>query len=238
MSGAQTSGRAGSLLGLLREVGLFAGLSDATLGEIARVAYLQTFSPDEHILLKGEPCRAVYFVVEGSVRIYRVSPEGREQVLARLNRGQAFNTVPPFQDSGHSPANAVALTPVTLGVLPKEDFLRIASTSPEFAMAILRDFASRLTVLTNLVESLALYTVQERLARFLLEHVGDPAGEQPGAVVQRKWTQQDIAVHLGTVRDVIGRTLRAFEDAGLIRFERSQILLVDREELERIAGYR
>jgi CRP/FNR family cyclic AMP-dependent transcriptional regulator len=96
---------------------------------------------------------------------------------------------------------------------------------PEVALAVLRDFAGRLDHLTNLVEDLSLHTVRGRLARFLLEHAGEDG-------IARQWTQEEIAAHLGTVRDMVGRALRAFEDAGLVRMERRRIVLLDREGLE------
>jgi CRP/FNR family transcriptional regulator len=67
--------------------------------------------------------------------------------------------------------------------------------------------------------------VRERLARFLLEHV-------EGGQVAQRWTQEEIAAHLGTVRDMVGRTLRAFADAGLLRIERQRIVLLNRPGLE------
>jgi CRP/FNR family transcriptional regulator len=92
-------------------------------------------------------------------------------------------------------------------------------------LAILEDFAARLDHLTNLVEDLSLRTVRGRLARFLL------AQGESGSVT-RRWTQGEIAARLGTVRDVVGRTLRAFADAGLVRMDRQRIVLTDREGLE------
>jgi CRP-like cAMP-binding protein len=100
----------------------------------------------------------------------------------------------------------------------------LVGQSPELALALLQDFAERLDHLTNLVEDLALRTVRGRLARFLLEHAKDG--------VARHWTQDGIATHLGTVRDMVGRTLRAFADAGLVRMDRQRIVLLDREGLE------
>jgi CRP/FNR family cyclic AMP-dependent transcriptional regulator len=96
---------------------------------------------------------------------------------------------------------------------------------PELALAILQDFAARLDHLTNLVEDLSLRTVRGRLARLLLDHAEADA-------VTRRWTQEEIAAHLGTVRDMVGRTLRAFADAGLVRMDRQRIMLLDREGLE------
>jgi CRP-like cAMP-binding protein len=209
----------------LRRISLFAGLSDETLARIANVAVRHTYAPGETIILEGDPCRAAYFVAEGQVRVYRLSPAGREQVLVRLRPGQAFNTVPPFKPHGVNHATVQALTPVTLYAITCEDFHRLVGECPEVALAILRDFAGRLDHLTNLVEDLSLRTVRGRLAHFLLEQA------EAGAVTQR-WTQEEIAAHLGTVRDMVGRTLRAFADAGLVRMDRQRIVLLDREELE------
>jgi CRP/FNR family transcriptional regulator len=200
-------------------------LSDGALARMARVATRHVYAPGETIIMEGVRCQAAYFIVEGQVRIYRLSFSGREQVLARLGPGQAFNTVPPFQPEGLNHANAQAITPATVYAMARDEFLRLVGECPELALAILRDFAHRLDHLTNLVEDLSLRTVRGRLARFLLERA-------EASEVTRSWTQEEIATYMGTVRDVVGRTLRAFADAGLLRMERQRIVLLDREGLE------
>jgi CRP-like cAMP-binding protein len=209
----------------LRRISLFADLSNDTLAHIADAAHARTFAPGEIIIIWGDPCQAAYFIAEGQVRVYRLSPTGREQVLAQLGPGQAFNTVPPFQSGGVNHATVQAITSVTLYTIPCDDLHRLVITCPEMALTILQDFATRLDHLTNLVEDLALRTVRGRLARFLLEHAEADA-------VTRRWTQEEIAAHLGTVRDMIGRTLRTFADAGLVRMNRQRIELLDREGLK------
>jgi len=209
----------------LRRTSLFAGLSGETLARVANVAIRRTHAPGETIIFEGDPCQAAYFVAEGQVRVYRLSPAGREQVLVRLGPGQAFNTVPPFKPHGVNHATVEPLTPVTLYVIAGDDFRRLVGECPELALAILQDFAGRLDHLTNLVEDLSLRTVRGRLAHFLLEQA------ETDAVTQR-WTQEEIAAHLGTVRDMVGRTLRAFTAAGMVRMERQRIMLLDREGLE------
>jgi CRP/FNR family cyclic AMP-dependent transcriptional regulator len=210
---------------ILRRVTLFAGLSDDVLARVASVARARAYSPGEVVIFEGDRCRAAYFVAEGQVRVYRLSPTGREQVLARLGPGQAFNTVPPFYPHGVNHATVEALSPVTLYAVACEDFRRLVGECAELALAILQNFADRLDHLTNLVEDLSLRTVRGRLARFLLEHADS-------IQVTRNWTHDEIAANLGTVRDMVGRTLRAFADAGLVRIERQRILLLDREGLE------
>ena len=209
----------------LRHIPLFADLSDDALARVASVAHSHTYAPGEVIIIQGDPCRAAYFVAEGQVRVYRLSPGGREQVLVRLGPGQTFNTVPPFTPHGLNHATVEALTPVTLYAITCKDLHRLVVECPELALALLRDFADRLDHLTNLVEDLSLRTVRGRLARFLLERAEVDE-------ITRRWTQEEIAAHLGTVRDMVGRTLRAFADAGLVRMDRQRIVLLDREGLE------
>ncbi len=209
----------------LHEIALFRDLSAAALARLAAAGASRSYMPGDIILFQGETNQAAYFILEGMVRVYRLSPQGREQVLTRLGPGQAFNIVPPFLLHSRNHATVSALTPVRLHVVPQGEFQRLATGCPELAQAILAEFAARLDHLTDLVESLSLHTVRGRLARFLLEHA------QNGDAVQC-WTQEEIAADIGTVRDMVNRTLRALADAGLIRLERNVIVLLDRAGLE------
>ena len=209
----------------LSAIPLFAGLSERTRLQLSRVALRRTYAPGTLILLEGEPCTAVFFIVAGQARIYRLSPQGRQQVLATLGPGQGFNTAPPFVSEATNPASVEAIGETTALTLRKDDFLSLVRGCPDLSWAILGDFASRLMHLTDLVEDLALRSVRGRLARFLLE-------QADGAQMPQPWTQDEIAAHLGTVRDVVGRSLRALVDAGLLRMERGRIVLLDREGLE------
>jgi len=208
---------------------LFAGLSEATLGRLSRVAFRRTYASGMLILLEGAPCESVFFIVTGAVRVYRLSPQGRQQILVTLGPGQGFNTAPPFLPEGRTPASVEAIGETTVLAIRQEDFVALARTCADFSWAILQDFAAHLLHLTDLVEDLALRSVRGRLARFLLE-------QADGAYVTRPWTQDEIAAHLGTVRDVVGRALRSLADAGLLRMERGRIVLLDREGLEAEAG--
>jgi len=208
----------------LRRIPFFADLPEDDLARTAHVARARTYAPGETVILEGYPCQAAYFIAEGDVRVSRLSLSGREQVLAQLGPGQAFNTVPAFQAHGMNHATVRALTPATLYTILCDDLRQLVGECPQLALAILHDFAERLDHLTNLVESLSLHTVRGRLARFLLEHAESD--------VAQRFTQEEIAARLGTVRDMVGRTLRAFASAGLLRVDRQRIVLLDREGLE------
>lgn len=210
---------------VLHDIQLFAQLSERALACIAGVVTPRAYPAETLIVVEGEPCEAAYFVIAGNVEVYRMSLQGRQQVLARLGPGQAFNTVPLFQADGRNHASVVARTDVTLYALLKVDFARALRDCPDLALVILQDFADRLTHLTDLVEDLSLHPVRSRLARFLLQQAN-------GSAVTQKWTQDAIAAHLGTVRDVVGRSLRALTDEQLIKLDRGRIVLLDRAALE------
>jgi CRP/FNR family transcriptional regulator len=96
-------------------------------------------------------------------------------------------------------------------------------------LAVLRYLSAEVRRLSDMVEELALHPVRTRLARFLLAQLGESSSTQ-------RWTQQEIAAQVGTVREMVGRTLRAFAEEGLIRRQRGRLVVVDREGLEREAS--
>jgi CRP/FNR family cyclic AMP-dependent transcriptional regulator len=211
----------------LRNSPFFAGLDDGALQDIASHVRERTFSPGQVVIAEGEPCQAVYLVVRGVVRTHRLSPEGREHVLAYLGTGELFNLVPAL-DGGFNLATVEAVTDTTLYVIPCQRFRSVMREHHQVALAVLESLAAEVRRLSDMVEDLALHTVRTRLARFLLAYAEEM---QP----PRRWTQEEIAAHIGTVREMVGRTLRAFVVDGLIRRERGRIVVVDREGLEREA---
>jgi CRP/FNR family cyclic AMP-dependent transcriptional regulator len=209
----------------LRKWPFFSELGEDELAKVASCIYDRTFHRGEVILLEGEAPRAVYFIVHGQVRIYRLSSEGREQVLKRLGPGGAFNLVPVL-GGGPNPSSAIAWTDVTVYAIERGHFLQMVREHPALAVAVLADFAAKLRHMTALVEDLSLRTVGARLAKLLLTQ----AAEEEAA--PRRMTQQEMAAQLGTVREVVGRALAELEREGLIRMERHRIVIVDRAGLE------
>ena len=212
----------------LSQLPFFARLDEDALLEIVPHVQERTFLPGQVILLEGEPCRAVYFVMQGLVRTHRLSLDGREQVLAYLGPGEPFNLVPALNGSSNL-ATVDAVTDTTLYTIPCKHFHLIMRHHHQVALAVLERVAAEVRRLSDMVEELALYTVRTRLARFLL------AQTEGTRTPQRRWTQEEIAAQIGTVREMVGRTLRAFAADGLIRRQRGVIIVVNREGLEREA---
>jgi CRP-like cAMP-binding protein len=214
-------------LAQLRQVSFCAGLPDATVAALAAIAIPLLRPAGTVVQVEGDPAEAMYIVVRGRVKISRIGSNGREQLLNVIPAGGHFNTVPIF-DGGTCPANAQAITDVTLLVLPADAMRRVVELHPPLALALLKEFTGRVRHLVNLVDELSLHTVQGRLAGLLLSQAA--AAEQGDPAAQL--TQAEMAAHLGTVREMVGRALKAFEALGLIRVDRGVITLLDRAGLE------
>jgi len=203
----------------------FNSFGDAAMERIGRDAAEMSFDRGQVIFLEGEPCRGMYVVRTGRVRVFKTSAEGREQVLFIARDGDSFNDVPVF-DGGPNPASAAALDPAVVYLVPRQTLLGLIEGCPA-ARAVIALFAARLRHLTAVVEDLSFRSVLSRLARLLLE----AAGKENGPAPLRQMTQDEMAAMVGTVRDVIGRALRQLESAGAIRLERHRILVVSPEKL-------
>lgn len=211
----------------LTQLPFFAALDDEALLQVAGQVHDMSVSPGQVVVLEGDPCQAVYFPVRGLLRTRRMSADGREQVLSYIGLGGCFNLVSAL-DGGDNVATLDALSEATIYVVPCRAFQRIVAEHQEVSLAVSQYLAGEVRRLSDMVESLALHTVRSRLARFLLERAEGKAPAQ-------RWTQEEIASQIGTVREMVGRTLRAFADAGWIRRERGRIVVVDRQGLQREA---
>jgi CRP/FNR family transcriptional regulator len=213
---------------ILRQTPYFADADQSQLDAVARAVVERSYRRGDPVFLEGHPCEGLYVVKSGRVRVYKISPEGREQVLLIAGSGDTFNEVPVF-DGGPNPASVEALEPTVLLLLPKSALLTMMEAHPEIGRAFMRTFALRIRQLVGLVEELSFKTVTGRVARILLEQLPTSAGE--GGQSPRRLTQREIAAMAGTAREVAGRALKALEHQGAIRIERGRIVIVDRERL-------
>ncbi len=217
-----------SLADFLRSVPYFTALSAEEIKRIENQVLERSFAKGEILFLEGEPCHGLYVVKSGRVRIFKSSPEGREQVLLIARQGDSFNDVPVF-DGGPNPASASALEPSTVYVIPVESLLSLVADCPA-AQAIIKLFAARLRHLITVVEDLSFRSVVSRLAKMLLDLAVIEGGSSPIP----RLTQDEMATIVGSVRDVIGRALRTLEKTGAIKVEGQRILVIDPEKLRRM----
>lgn len=219
----------------LRKTPYFADLGQAQLTTIASAVLQRRYERGDFVFHEGDVCEGLYVVESGRVRVYKISAEGREQVLLIAEAGEAFNEVAVFDD-GPNPASVEALEPTELLLIPKNDLLSIAAAEPEVARAFTRVFASHLRRLAFLVEELSFKTVTGRVARILLEQLPAAGGDAASASAPHRLTQREIAAMAGTAREVVARALKALEQQGALRIERGRIVIADRDLLEQLGG--
>jgi CRP/FNR family transcriptional regulator len=209
-------------------IALFAALPPALQQEISAALGEHTHAPGSLILLEGEPATQLCFVLAGVVRVRQTSSDGRDYVVSHLRAGACCNLVVAL-DGSANPFSVDALSAVRLAVIPRERFAALLRAQPTLALAVAGQLATEVRQLHGQIERLALHNVRARLAHFLLNHA-------ESAAPQHLWTQEAIASHIGTVRDVVGRTLRAFAEEGLLQREKGRLVVTDRAALERVAS--
>lgn len=214
---------------ILSKVPYFSGLDAQSLAEISKAAFPHDFDPGQLVILEGEPAKGLYLVQNGWLKVSKIAVDGREQILQFLGSGEVFNAVSVFTKT-LNPASVTALETARVWVIEREKLLDLLDENPRMARLIIQDLAGRVTHLIALVEDLSLRTVEARLARLLLEQSVE------GKVQRQKWaTQTEMAARLGTVPDVISRTLRKLSERGLIEISRNEIVILNRHQLEVIA---
>ena len=213
----------------IQRIRLFASLTSGAQDRLAATSRTRAYEDGQLLLLEGDQDSPVFFVVQGAVRVFHANPEGREQTVIFLQQGEGFNMPAAFSQAHRAPASAMAVGQVKALLVGRRDFQRLATTVPEIALAVLSDFSDKLYHLTGLAYNLSLRSVRARLARFLLDHVQVPQA------TPIRWTHEEIASQIGTVREVVSRTLQSFSQRGLIQMARQRIVIVDRDELDQEA---
>lgn len=179
-----------------------------------------------HLFDERSPCGAFPLVIEGRVKVVKLSPSGREIVLYRVEPGQSCLLTSSCMLSNRDySATGIAETDVTLVAIPRGTFDALMAGAPGFRDYVHTLFADRIGELMMLVEEVAFRRLDERLASHLLAH-----GPQVTA------RHQDIAAELGSVREIVSRILGDFEERGLVSLGRGRIEVMDRKGLERLAA--
>jgi CRP/FNR family cyclic AMP-dependent transcriptional regulator len=210
---------------LLSSIPLFGGLPAGARSALANVLQDRRYRPGQYLIHQDSAPEGLFIVCEGRVRLARIGPDGREQVLQMVGAGQLFNAEPLF-DGGTTPANARAMSPVRALLLPAAVLVALIGSHPSIALLLLRELSMRQRELVILLEDLHFRSVRARLARVLLREAHDGA-----AAI----TQQELAERAGTVREIVGRTLRDMQQEGLVRLLRGLVTVLDLPRLREVA---
>jgi CRP/FNR family transcriptional regulator len=206
-------------LSALRQNSYFSTLSDKVLNNLARGTNLRLYERGEAICWQGDVCTALYIMARGSVKLFKLSPKGRELIIRVFDEGATFNEVPIF-DNGENPVNVAALEDSHIWVVDAQVIRDCIRQHPEMAQAVILNLTRNLRLLVGAVEELSFYQVTNRLARLISRLPAEQLEVQ-------RITQDELAARLGTVREVVARSLRDLERSGAIRVERRQIQVLN-----------
>lgn len=215
---------------ILRRTPLFANLSPGDLARLGRIVSVRRFAKREAVFRDGERADGFFLVASGSVKVFKLSEEGKEQVLHILEAGQSFAEAVLFE-GGAYPANAEALADSELLFLPKQAFVALLEENPKMSLRMLGSLAKWLRRMTDLVENLALRDVESRLVLYLTEGMRQRGiALVDGAEFDLPVGKNVLASRLGTVPETFSRTLKKLQEQGTIRVQgrRIRILSADR----------
>lgn len=218
---------------VLRKTPLFASLTDDEMRALAARTARQRFQKDEQLFAEGDPCKGLYLVASGKIRIFKLSPSGREQILAVEGPGSSFAELPVF-DGGNYPAAASALEDTEALFISRKDFQNFCREHPDVGLKVIAVVGSRLRRLVGIIEELSFTTVRQRLIAVILRMAQEShTRSKEGIHLELTKSHQDLAAELGTVRELVSRNLGRLQAEGFLDVEGRKIVIKDLAGLKR-----
>jgi CRP/FNR family transcriptional regulator len=208
---------------------LFAGATDSDLDALARICRRGEYPKGTTLFSEGDEARGFYIPITGKVKIYKLSPDGKERILRIAHPGRTFAEAAIF-DVGLYPANASTLEKSVLLFFPKQEILELLHGNVQLAINMIGGISRILRELMDQMEAMTFKDVPARLARYLLDQA-DGDGRQ----VMLPVSKTQLAANLGTVSETLSRTFRKMAEDKLLRVSSRTIELLDRQGLEEIA---
>jgi CRP-like cAMP-binding protein len=218
---------------VLRKTPLFASLTDDETQALRRRVSSKHYDRGELLFSEGDACRGLFIVGKGKIRIFKLSPSGREQTLAMEGPGSSFAELPVF-DGGNYPASAAASEDAEVLFISRKDFQDFCREHPEVGLKVIAVVGSRLRRLVGIIEDLSFTTVRQRLIALILRLANtSTTRSSQGVHVELTKSQQDLAAELGTVRELISRNLGRLQAEGYVNVNGRSIVVKDLAGLKR-----
>src|SRR6516165_1803325 len=220
------------LISVLKRVPIFSGLSEQEFAFLTPRLVQRKVRAGELIFSEGDTCAGLYMVQAGTVRIFKSSAGGREQVLSIDGPGSSIAELPVF-DGGTYPASVSAIETATLLFVSKQNFQALCLARPQVALKVLAVVGARLRRLVGIIEELSFTTVRHRLASFLLR-LAKTEGKQSaeGVEVVLPMSNQELASQIGTVRELVSRNFSRLQAEGILKVDGRNVWISDLTALE------
>jgi CRP-like cAMP-binding protein len=221
---------------LLKSCPLFAGLKEDELKKIRAIALLKRVRKKEIIFSEGEEAGGFYVTLSGKVKIYKISPDGKEQILHVINPPDSFAEASLFLE-GKYPAFAEALGDSQLLFFPKRDFIHLIERNPRLSLNMIASLSHFLRRFASLIEELSLKEVSSRIAKYLIDLSLNLSKEgRDSREVELDLSKKQLASKLGTISETFSRTLAKMKARGIIDVRKNRIIILDRNALEELAS--
>jgi CRP/FNR family transcriptional regulator, dissimilatory nitrate respiration regulator len=218
---------------------LFSSLNEKELRTIKDFSSIKTYAKGEMIFFDTEPYFGFYGILEGLVKLYKISNEGREHILHIMYPGSTFGEVPMFERYVESktaelayPANAMAIEDNTVVIkVPEKSFMELTNRNTDICMKMLASFAKRLRFLNSHIESVTLDDVSKRLSKYLLTETKKKNTRKDKIrkenIIELDISKYDLASHLGTITETLSRALKKLQTENIIEVNGKIIAVKD-----------
>ncbi|MGW8301430.1 MAG: Crp/Fnr family transcriptional regulator [Desulfobacterales bacterium] len=222
-----------NILNIISAIPLFNGLPADQLSAIRRIAVEKQFNKGQTIFSEEDETKGLFVVVEGRVKIYKVSSEGKEQILHIIEAGQSFGEVTVFTGQ-QMPAHAQTLAKSRLLLFPRSAFVGLVTANPSLALNLLAIMSKKLRQFAVQIENLSLKEIPARLASYLI-YLAEEQGSADAVTLDVSKGQ--LASLLGTIPETLSRIFAKLSGQNLIRVEGPKITLLDLEGIEDLAEF-
>ena len=218
----------------LKYVPIFSELDDETLEKISKLGIRKSFKKDSVVLFEHETGTALFVIVDGKVKVSRVSDDGKEVILTILGESDFFGEMAILDGLSRS-ANVTAMEDSELFIIQRSEFLELLNVHPEVSIALLQELTQRLRSADMKIKSLSLKDAEGKVATVILQLADDVGKIKQGTVeIEKLPFQHDLANMAGTSRETISRTLHTFAKKGLVELDGAKLRIMNYEKFKEL----
>ena len=221
---------------ILKKSLLFSGLDEEYLAEVAAISVKRTFSKGETLFSEGETATGFYLLASGSIKLCKVSPDGKEKVLHFVHPSETFAEAAFFGD-GKYPAEARALESGAALFFPRQAFMGLLERNPRFSLNLIISLSLLLRRFARQIEELSFAEVPARLAAYLMESAAKKSTAFQGKTyLDLDIKKGELASRLGTASETLSRTFKKLKEEGVLGVEGNRVIILDMARLQKLAG--
>jgi CRP/FNR family transcriptional regulator len=220
---------------ILKKSLLFSGLEEEYLAEVAAISVKREFRKGETLFGEGEPATGFYLLASGSIKLCKISPDGKEKVLHFVHPCETFAEAAFFGD-GKYPAAARALESGAALFFPRQAFMGLLERNPRFSLNLIISLSLLLRRFARQIEELSFAEVPTRLANYLIEIAAKKSTSFQGKTyLDLDMKKGELASRLGTASETLSRTFRKLKEEGVLNVEGNRVIILDNARLQKLA---